>query len=135
MAEMKAGFAPGIVREVWVVVTEDMCPSFDGAVVHRVYSTWSAGHHFEIAARKVLGDFLEDHEEGVGSYLCVEHLAPCPVGRRVRVRAELVEVTREHHPRVICEAAAYDGERLLAKGRQVQVVMNKEHLRRYIERS
>jgi hypothetical protein len=51
------------------------------------------------------------------------------------VRAELVEVTRDHHPRVICRVEACDGDRLLARGRQVQVVMNKDHLRRYIERS
>jgi len=132
---MKPGFQPGIAREITVRVTQDMCPAFDGVVVHRVYSTWSAAHHFEIAARKVLVDFLEEHEEGIGSFLSVEHLAPCPVGRSVRVRAELLEITADHHPRVICDVAAQDGDRLLARGRQIQVVMNKEHLRRYLERS
>lgn len=132
---MKPGFEPGIVREVTVVVTEDMCPAFDGVIVHRCYSTWSAAHHFELAARKVLVDFLEADEEGVGSHVSVDHLAPCPVGRTVRVRAELAEVTCDHHIRVVCAVTAHDGDRLLARGRQVQVVMNKEHLQRYIERS
>lgn len=132
---MKAGLTPGLVREIAIQVTEDMCPAFDGVVVHRCYSTWSAAHHFEIAARKVLVDFLEPHEEGVGSHVSVDHLAPCALGRTVRVRAELMEVTREHHPRVVCELVAFDNDRLLARGRQVQVVMNKEHLKRYIERS
>lgn len=132
---MRPGFEPGIVREVEIVVSEDMCPAFDGVVVHRCYSTWSVAHHFEIAARKVLVDFLDEHEEGVGSHVSVDHLAPCHVGKRVRVRAELVEVHRDHHIRVVCELTAWDGERLLARGRQVQVVMNKEHLRKYIERS
>jgi predicted thioesterase len=132
---MKPGFVPGIVREVVITVTEDMCPAFDGKVVHRCYSTWSVAHHFEIAARKVLVDFLEANEEGVGSHVSVDHLAPCGVGRRVTVRAELVERTQEHHPRVVCDLTAHEGDRLLARGRQVQVVMNKEHLRKYIERS
>lgn len=132
---MRSGMMPGIVREVCIVVTPDMCPAFDGVVVHRVYSTWSAAHHFEIAARKVLVDFLEAHEEGIGSHLSIDHLAPCPLGRTVRVRAELMEVTNEHHPRVVCQVEAYDGDRLLARGRQVQVVMNKEHVQRYIARS
>lgn len=132
---MRPGMLPGIVREVQIVVTPDMCPAFDGVVVHRVYSTWSAAHHFEIAARKVLVDFLEPHEEGIGSHLSIDHLAPCPLGRTVRVRAELVEVAYEHHPRVVCRVEALDGDRLLARGRQVQVVMNKEHLQRYIARS
>lgn len=132
---MRPGFEPGIVREVRFVVTLDMCPAFDGVVVHRVYSTWSAAHHFEIAARKVLVDFLEPHEEGIGSHLSIDHLAPCPLGRTVTVRAELIDVTRDHHPRVVCKVEAFDGERLLARGQQVQVVMNREHLKRYIERS
>jgi fluoroacetyl-CoA thioesterase len=131
---MKSGFDPGIVREVCMSVTEDMCPAFDGNVVHRCYSTWSLVHHMEIAARKVLVDFLEPHEEGIGAHVSVDHLAPCPLGHTARVRAELVEVTREHHPRVICEVTAFDGERLIARGKQIQVVMNKEHLKRYLEK-
>jgi len=132
---MKPGFRPGIVREITIVVTEDMCPSFDGVIIHRCYSTWSLVHHMEIAARKVLADFLEDHEEGIGSHVSAEHLAPCRLGKTVRVRAELTEITADHHPRVICELTAYDGERLLARGTQVQVVMDKEKLTRLIERS
>ena len=132
---MKPGFEPGIEREVKVRITEDMCPAFDEVVVHRCYSTWSAVHHMEIAARKVLVDFLEDHEEGIGSHVSVDHLAPCPVGREVRVLARLIEISGDHHPRVLCEVTAFDGDRLLAKGQQVQVVMSKDHLKRYIERS
>lgn len=132
---MKPGFDPGITRDVEIKVTQEMCPAFDGVVVHRCYSTWSLVHHAEIAARRVLVDFLEPHEEGVGAHVSVDHVAPCQLGRTVRVRAELTEVTRDHHPRIICAITAWDGERLLARGKQVQVVMNKEHLKRYIERS
>ena len=132
---MKPGFEPGIVREITITVTEAMCPAFDGVVVHRCYSTWSIAHHMELAARRVLVDFLEDDEEGVGSHVSVDHLAPCGVGKTVRVRAELVEVIADRHVRVICDVTAYDGDRLLAKGKQVQVVMNKEKLKQLIERS
>ncbi len=132
---MKPGFEPGIAREITVAVTDAMCPAFDGAVVHRVYSTWSVAHHFELAARKVLVDFLDEHEEGIGSHVSVDHFAPCPVGRTVRVRATLTEVRRAHHVRATCSLTAHDGDRLLAEGRQVQVVMNKEHLRKYLDRS
>ncbi len=123
---MKPGFELGIVREVSIVVTEDMCPAFDGVIVHRCYSTWSLVHHMELAARKVLVDFLDDDEEGVGAHVSADHLAPCGVGRTVRVRAELVEV---RHGRVTCEVTAWSGERLLARGKQVQVVRPKEALK------
>jgi fluoroacetyl-CoA thioesterase len=132
---MKPGFQPGIAREVTITVTEDMCPAFDGVLVHPCYSTWSMVHHMEIAARKVLVDFLEAHEEGIGAHVSVDHLAPCRLGKPVCVRAELVEVSSDHHPRVVCEVTAWDGERLLGRGKQVQVVMHKEKLVRLIERS
>ncbi len=132
---MKTGFEPGILRELSVTVTEAMCPAFDGVVVHRVYSTWSVAHHFELAARMVLVDYLEPDEEGIGAHLSIDHLAPCPVGRTVRIVAELQEVTAGAHPRVVCEVNAYDGDRLLARGKQVQVVMSKTELDQYIKRS
>jgi len=129
---MKAGFEPGIVREVRAVVTEAMCPAFDGAVVHRCYSTWSLVHHMELAARKVLVEYLEDDEEGIGAHVSVDHLAPCGVGKSVCVTAELTEVENQ---RVTCEVTAYHEGRLLARGKQVQVVMKKAQLARLIERS
>ena len=132
---MKAGFEPGIVRELTFVVTEDMCPVFDGVVVHRCCSTWTMTHQFELAARMVLVPFLEDNEEGIGSHVSVDHKAPCPLGRTIRVRAELTEVSDGHHPRVTCDISAYDGNRLLASGNQVQVVMNKNRLKEYIQQA
>ena len=132
---MKPGFEPGISREITIEVTEAMCPAFEGVIVHRCYSTWSVAHHFELAARMVLADFLEENEEGVGGHVSVDHLAPCVVGRIVTVQATLAEVAREKNIRVWCDVTAHQGDRLIANGRQLQIVMNKEHLKRYIERS
>lgn len=132
---MKPGFNPGLTREVAFTVTEDMCPAFDGVVVHRCCSTWTLAHHMELAARKVLVDFLDEHEEGIGTHVSVDHLAPCGLGKVVRVAAELTEVTRSHHLRAVCDIQARHGDRLLARGKQVQVVMDKDTLRRLVERS
>ena len=74
---------------------------------------------------------LED-EEGVGAHISVDHVASCKVGKTVRVRAELTEVDGR---RVICKVEAFDGDRLLAEGRQVQVVMDKSKIKQMIERS
>lgn len=127
---MKPGFSPGIERQVQRVVTEDMCPAFDGVVVHRVYSTWSMVHHMELAARRVLADFLDDDEEGIGVRVAVDHKAPAPVGRTVTVRAVLREV---RHRMAICRVTAWDGDRLLGEGEQVQMVLKKNKLNRLIE--
>ncbi|MDG2424642.1 MAG: hotdog domain-containing protein [Phycisphaerales bacterium] len=115
-----------------ITVTEDMCPAFDEIVVHRVYSTWSMAHHMELAARKVLAPHLEEDEEGIGSHLSIDHLAPAPVGHDVRVHAEAIEVDDEG---VVCEVTAWDGDRLLGRGRQVQRVLPKTVLQRIIDRA
>jgi fluoroacetyl-CoA thioesterase len=127
---MQATLKVGNTAEVEIVVTEDMCPAFDGVVVHRVYSTWSMAHHMELAARKVLAEHLEDHEEGIGAHLSIDHLAPCPVGHTVRVEAEAIEL---EGTTLVCDVAAWDGTRLLGRGKQVQRVLPKKTLARLIE--
>jgi len=113
-----------------------MCPAFDGVVVHRVYSTWSMAHHMELAARKVLAPHLEDHEEGIGSHLSIDHLAPAPVGATVRVIATAIDLGPTA---LVCEVVAYhlrpDGEKVVGRGRQVQRILPKQKLAALIERA
>ncbi len=128
---MKPDLKPGVEAEVSAVVTEDMCPAFDGIIVHRVYSTWALAHHMELAARKVLAPHLEPHEEGIGSHLSIDHLAPTPVGKTVRVVATCTELNGS---KVVCDVVAYEGERVVGRGKHVQRVFPKEVLQTLIER-
>jgi predicted thioesterase len=134
---MRPSLKVGNTAEIVITVTEDMCPAFDGIVVHRVYSTWSMAHHFELAARKVLKDHLEDHEEGIGSHLSIDHLAPTPLAHQVRVEAKAVELGRTT---LECEVTAFhvlaDGqEKVVGRGRQIQRILPKSKLKSLIERS
>jgi len=129
---MKPSLKPGNSAEVIITVTEDMCPSFDGIVVHRVYSTWSMAHHMELAARKVLTPHLEEHEEGIGSHLSIDHVAPTPLGHSVRVLAKAIELGPTT---LICECIAYDGERIIGRGRQIQRILPRAKLAALIERA
>ena len=128
---MRRGLEVGAQAECSVEVTDDMCPAFDGVVVHRVYSTWALGHQMELAARRVLVPYLESHEEGMGIHLSVDHLSPAPVGCSVRVVAEVTEVTENQ---LVCRVRAYAGDRLVAQGRQVQRVLPKSVIREVIEK-
>ncbi len=128
---MKPDLKPGVEAEVSAVVTEDMCSAFDGVVVHRVYSTWSLAYHMELAARRVLAPHLEAHEEGIGSHLSIDHLAPTPVGKTVRVVATCTELNGS---KVVCDVVAYEGERVVGRGKHVQRVFPKEVLQTLIER-
>ena len=133
---MKPSLQVGNTSEVVITVTEDMCPAFDGIVVHRVYSTWSMAHHMELAARKVLKDHLEEHEEGIGAHLSIDHLAPTPLGHTVRVVAEAVEVGPTT---LVCDVVAYhskdNGEdKAVGRGKQVQRILPKKKLDSLIRR-
>ncbi len=129
---MKPSLKVGNTAEVTALVTNGMCPAFDGLIVHRLYSTWSMAHHMELAARKVLTPHLDEDEEGIGSSLSIEHLAPTPVGHTVRVVAEAIEVDATT---VVCALTAYDGDRIVGRGRQVQRVLPKRKLKALIERA
>ena len=134
---MKPSLQLGNRAAVTITVTEDMCPAFDGIVVHRVYSTWSMAHHMELAARKVLAPHLDSHEEGIGSHLSIDHLAPTPLGHTVRVEAEAVELG---DTTLVCDVIAYhvrpDGrETIVGRGRQVQRILPKSKLAQLIRRA
>ncbi|MHC4428090.1 MAG: thioesterase family protein [Planctomycetota bacterium] len=129
---MKDTLKVGNVAEVQAQVTEAMCPAFDGVVVHRVYSTWSMAYHMELAARMVLAAHLETHEEGIGSHLSIDHVAPTPIGHTVRVVATAVEVDAST---LVCDVIAYDGDRVVGRGTQVQRVLPRKKLEALIARA
>jgi fluoroacetyl-CoA thioesterase len=109
-----------------------MCPAFDEVIVHRVYSTWSMAHHMELAARKVLAPHLEPHEEGIGSHLSIDHVSPAPLGHSVKVVATAVELDPTT---LVCDVIAYDGDRIVGKGKQVQRILPRTKLQALFERA
>ena len=126
---MKAGLQPGDSRSVSFSVTEAMCPAFDGVIVHRVCATWTIVQYMEVAGRKLLCDFLEAGEEGVGTSVRCEHEAPAPVGSLVTVTATAVRVTDRE---LICDAVAMVGDRRIATGATAQRVFPADRLKRLL---
>jgi predicted thioesterase len=134
---MKDTLKLGNHAEVIITVTPDMCPAFDDVIVHHVYSTWSMAHHMELAARKVLALHLEEHEEGIGAHLSIDHVGPTPVGDSVRVRAVAIEIGPTT---LVCDVTAYHvrpggEERVVGRGKQVQRILPKKKLASLIERA
>ncbi|MEK6642890.1 MAG: hotdog domain-containing protein [Planctomycetota bacterium] len=129
---MKEGLVPGTQKEVSYVVTPAMCPAFGGEVVHQVCSTWEIVHYMEVAGRMVLLDFLEPHEEGVGSHASCDHMGPAPVGSTVRVVATATDVSERE---LSCDCAAFRGDRMIAAGKTVQKVFPREVLERILKKA
>ena len=116
-----------------VVVTPDLTVDFaELGRVHPVYATYNMAKHFEEAGRMLLLRHLDDGEDGLGSKVAVEHLAPSWVGDRLTIEARCTEVRGN---RITCACRATDGDgREVGRGSTVQVVLPRAVLDRTLER-
>ncbi|MDM7324437.1 MAG: thioesterase family protein [Thermus sp.] len=106
------------------VVTPEMTVNFEElGPVHPVYATYWMAKHMELAGRKIILPFLEEGEEGIGSYVEVRHLASALPGMRVRI---LARHERTEGNRVYASMEAYNelGD-LIGRGRTEQVILPK----------
>jgi len=122
---MKPGLTIGLTAETLVCVTADMCPHFEGVLVHPVYATWIMVRDMEVTGRKLLAPYLEPHEEGVGAHIRVDHRSPATIGARVLIRAEATAVTAH---KLTCRMTATCDNRLVGQGEFVQVLLSKTRL-------
>lgn len=130
---MKPGLKRGIEFELRVQVTPAMTVEFEGQPLHPFYPTYWACHHAELACRRILEPFLDDHEEGIGSGLFIHHHGPALVGQTVRIIATATRV-REHH--LACHFEMTENSRRIAHGDIHQVIVPKARIaamRREIE--
>ena len=105
-----------------VVVRPDHTVDFEQlGPLHPVYATYTMAKHFEEAGRALLIPHLEPGEDGVGSAVAVEHLAPAWVGDALTVTARCTEVRGN---RLTCACTVVDSEgRELGRGTTEQVVL------------
>lgn len=115
-------FNPGDVQEFERLVTEAHLAEFEAGQVHPVYSTFALARDAEWVCRLFVLAMKEDHEEGIGTYVSVEHLAPARIGSTVLFKATLLTVQGN---RVRCRYEAFEGGRLIARGEQEQRILTK----------
>ncbi|QFG00733.1 thioesterase [Psychrobacillus glaciei] len=120
---MKQGMELGREETIEIIVTEDMFASFEGEVVHPVYSTVAMTYHMEWVSRKIILPFLDDDEEGMGAAVKLNHLAPSTLGSTVTLTATLVELEDNA---VITKVTAYNDLRMIGKGEVKQVILPKD---------
>ncbi len=129
---MKSGLVIGRTAVVSAEVTPGMYAQFEGNVVHPVYSTVSMVYHMEWASRKIILPYLEDHEEGMGGKVSVEHMAPAKLGSSLDIKANVIKYERNI---ILTEVTVIDKEngRIIGKGEVKQVVLPKEKIKERIE--
>lgn len=80
------------VLEVVYTVTESEAIHFMGAEVPPALSTPALLAWMELASRQAVGNLLEPGQDTVGVSATLKHLAPTPVGGKVRVVTKLVAI-------------------------------------------
>jgi predicted thioesterase len=93
---------PGTTEETTIEVTKEM------AVPHLpipMYSTPSMVGHFEQACLRMMIPFHDQAETSVGYRVDVRHLAPTPVGQKVKIVAKLRE---QDGRKVVFDVEAYN---------------------------
>ena len=116
---------PGDTRTYRMHVTAADFAAFAGGVVHRVCSTFSLAQAAEWAGRLFVLELKGEDEEGIGTYIYINHISPA-------FEHEVLEVTatlKQHAGHaVICSFTAKVGERLVAEGETGQKILKKEKL-------
>lgn len=120
---MQNPFQPGDIQTYSTQVTEEKLARFEAGLVHPVYSTFALAKDAEWACRLFVLQMKEAGEEGIGSFISVEHMAPAPLGAEIVITATLVEVVKN---KIHCRYAVHNGNRLIATGEQTQKIIAKD---------
>jgi Predicted thioesterase len=82
----------GLVAEKHITVEEKFVASHLGSGVVPVYATPMMVLHMEETSLSAVDPLLGPDGATVGASIAVKHLAPTPLGMKVRIRSELVKV-------------------------------------------
>ncbi|MGA9227245.1 MAG: thioesterase [Mesobacillus sp.] len=126
---MRDGLTAGQKATINVIVTPEMFASFEGELIHPVYSTVSMVYHMEWVSRQIILPFLEDHEEGMGGAVNVKHIAPCTEGAEVLITATVTDV---HANTIITNLKAESRGRLVGVGEVKQVILPKTKITEWL---
>lgn len=122
---MKQIFEQGDQKIFRTEVTENKLAEFDTGMVHPVYSTFALAKDAEWACRLFVLEMKEQNEEGIGTHISIDHIAPALQGSEIEIRATVDHIKGNE---ILCTFEVHSGERLLARGSQGQKVILKEKL-------
>lgn len=128
---MKQLFKPGDRKEWQKVVLSEDAAAFGGEQVHPVCSTFALGREMEWASRLFILEMREEDEEGIGTFLEIQHRAPALVGETLSIVA-VVEQLQENN--LICSIEVRVADRLVATGKTGQKLLKRQSLENIFKR-
>lgn len=124
---MKTIFKAGDLKTYHKRVTAEDVAVFHGEVLHPVYATFALARDFEWSSRLFFLEMKEEDEEGVGTFLQIDHHSPARVGEEVVITAVVESISGNE---LICIIEARSGLRLIATGKTGQKMLKKEKLKK-----
>lgn len=113
----------GIKYTIEKTVTTEMTARIMGSGTLDVLATPSMIALIEETAWKSVAGELEQGMASVGTNLKIDHLAPTPVGMKVRCETELKEVDGR---KLVFDVNVYDEKGLVGKGTHERFIINEE---------
>lgn len=112
-----------------VVRVEDIA-AFESGTVHPVYATFALTRDAEWCSRLFVLETKDKNEEGIGTFVNVEHISPAFVGDKVLFEATIEEFKGSE---LICSFVARTEKRIIAEGKTGQKIFTKEKIARLFE--
>jgi predicted thioesterase len=128
---MKLIYKQGDRKKFVKIVEEGDLAAFHGEVLHTVYSTFSLARDFEWASRLFFIDMKEADEEGVGTFLSIDHKSPAFVGEEITFTATFVKLEGNE---LTCMIESSVKDRLVAVGTTGQKMLKKERVKQLFTR-
>ena len=122
---MKDIFSKGDTKHYTMTVQADDVAAFHGQVVHPVCSTFTLAREAEWTTRQFVLEMKETNEEGVGTFVRVDHKGPAFVGEKILFTGKVEEINGHE---LICSFEARVGDRQIATGSTGQKIFKKEKL-------
>lgn len=124
---MKLIFKPGDKKEYRRIIQSADEAAFLNETVHHVYATFSLARDAEWTTRQFVLEMKDPDEEGVGTFLSVEHKSPAFIGEEITFTAWIDHIEGNE---LICFYEAKVDNRLIAMGKTGQKILKKEKLSR-----
>jgi predicted thioesterase len=119
---MKQAFKAGDIKKFARVVGKEDTAAFESGPVHPVYSTFALARDAEWTCRLFVLEMKEADEEGIGTFITVNHQSPALEGEQVSFEAMVESINGNE---IICSYKAAVNDRLIATGRQGQKILKK----------
>jgi predicted thioesterase len=122
---MKSLFKIGDTKTFVRLVRQEDTAAFESGEVHSVYATFALARDAEWCSRLFVLEMKAADEEGIGTFIQVNHLSPALVGDTVLFKAVIAGLKDNQ---VNCSFTASIGSRTIAEGRTGQKILSRSKI-------